>query len=86
MLEISDYYNFNKSGVGVLLLDSSKAFDGFNYCKLFNELLKRNISPLCHGYYCYVHNSVIAYTLIPCSFMVESSRVENSVAHGYKNI
>ena len=42
MLEIIDYYNFNKSDVGVLLLDASKAFD----CKLFNELLKRNISPV----------------------------------------
>ena len=44
MLEIIDYYNFNKSGVGVLLIDASKAFDGVNYCKLFNELLKRNHS------------------------------------------
>ena len=25
---------------------SSKAFDRVNYCKLFNELLKRNISPV----------------------------------------
>ena len=46
MLEIIDYYNFNKSDVGVLLLDASKAFDKVNYCKLFNELLKRNISPV----------------------------------------
>ena len=46
MLEIIDYYNFNKSDVGVLLLDASKAFDRVNYCKLFNELLKRNISPV----------------------------------------
>ena len=33
MLEIIDYYNFNKSDVGVLLLDASKAFDRVNYCK-----------------------------------------------------
>ena len=46
MLEIIDYYNFNKSDVGVLLLYASKAFDRVNYCKLFNELLKRNISPV----------------------------------------
>ena len=41
-----DNYNFNKFGVGVLLLDASKAFDRVNYCKLSNELLKRNISPM----------------------------------------
>ena len=46
MLEIIDYYNFNKSDVGVLLLDASKAFDSVNYCKLFNDLLKHNISPV----------------------------------------
>ena len=46
MLDIIDYYNFNKSDVGVLLLDASKDFDRVNYCKLFNELLKRNIFPV----------------------------------------
>ena len=46
MLEIIDCYNFNKSSVSVLLLDASKAFDRVNYCKLSNELLKRNISPV----------------------------------------
>ena len=46
MLEIIAYYNFNKSDVGVLLLDASKDFDIVNYCKLFNEILKRNISPV----------------------------------------
>ena len=46
MLEINDYYNFSISDLGVLLLDASKAFDRVNYCKLFNELLKRNISPV----------------------------------------
>ena len=46
MLEIIDYYNFNKSDVVVLLLDASQAFDRVNYCKLFIELLKRNISPV----------------------------------------
>ena len=30
----------------VLLLDASKAFDRINYCKLFTDLLKRDVSPL----------------------------------------
>ena len=28
------------------MLDASKAFDRVNYCKLFRELLKREMSPL----------------------------------------
>ena len=43
MLEVIDYYNVNKSSVCSLQLDASKAFDRVNYCKLFTELLKRNI-------------------------------------------
>ena len=39
-----NYYKFNKSNVFVLMLDAGKAFDRVNYCKLFNELLKRDIS------------------------------------------
>ena len=46
MLEVIDYYNFNRSNVYVLMLDASKAVDSVNYRKLFNELLKRDISPL----------------------------------------
>ena len=46
MLEVIDYYNVNKSSVCSLQLDASKAFDRVNYCKLFVELLKRNICPL----------------------------------------
>ena len=46
MLEVIDYYNVNKSSVCSLQLDASKAFDRVNYCKLFAELLKRNICPL----------------------------------------
>ena len=46
MLETVNYYNFNKSNVFVLMLDSRKAFDIVNYCKLFNELLKRGMSPI----------------------------------------
>ncbi len=30
----------------VIFLDASKAFDCVQYCKLFNELVNRNISPL----------------------------------------
>ena len=47
MLETVNYYNFNKSNVFVLILDASKAFDRVNYCKLFGELLKRDISRNC---------------------------------------
>ena len=46
ILETVNYkYNFNKSNVFVLMLDASRAFDRVNYCKLFNGLLKRDISP-----------------------------------------
>ena len=44
ILKTINYYNFNKSNVFVLMLDASNAFDRVNYCKLFNELLKRHIS------------------------------------------
>ena len=46
MLVTVNYYNFNQSNVFVLMLDASKAFDKVNYCKLFNVLLKRDISPI----------------------------------------
>ena len=46
MLETIDHYNFIKSNACVLMLDASKAFDQVNYCKLFRELLKREMSPL----------------------------------------
>ena len=46
MIETVNYYNFNKSNVFVLILDASKAFDRVNYCKLFRELLKHDISPI----------------------------------------
>ena len=35
MLEMVNYFNFNKSNVFVSMLDASKAFDRVNYCKLF---------------------------------------------------
>ena len=46
MLETIDHYNFMKSNAFVLMLDASKAFDRVNYCKLFRELSKREMSPL----------------------------------------
>ena len=46
MLEVIDYYNVDKSSVCSLQLDATKALDRVNYCKLFAELLKRNICPL----------------------------------------
>ena len=50
MLEIIDYYIFNKSSVNVLMLDVSKAFDRVNYCKLFATLLKWDYPQLFKGY------------------------------------
>ena len=44
MLETVNYYNFNKSNI--FMLDTSKAFDMVNDCKLFGELLKRDISTI----------------------------------------
>ena len=57
MLETVNYYNFNKSNVFVLMLDASKAFDRFNYCKLFGELLKRDISPIVLRLLLYMYTS-----------------------------
>ncbi len=44
--ETVSYYNFNHTNVYAVFLDASKAFDRVQYCKLFNELVNRNISPL----------------------------------------
>ena len=38
LLEIVDYYNYNKSDVFVIMFDASKAFDRVKYCKPCNEL------------------------------------------------
>ena len=58
MLETVNYYNFNKSNVFVLnILDASKAFDMVNYCKLFGELLKRDISPIVLRLLLYMYTS-----------------------------
>ena len=57
MLETVNYHNFNKSNVFVLILDASKAFDRVNYCKLFGELLKRDISPFVLRLLLYMYTS-----------------------------
>ena len=57
MLETVNYYNFNKSNVFVLMLDASKAFDIVNYCKLFRELLNRDISPIVLRLLLYMYTS-----------------------------
>ena len=39
------------------MLDASKAFDIVNYCKLFNELLMRDISPFVVRLLVYMYTS-----------------------------
>ncbi len=41
--EIINYYNFKKTNIHMLFLDTSKAFDRVRYCKLFKCLLKHNL-------------------------------------------
>ncbi len=42
-----NYYNYKRLNVYVLFLDNAtKVFDRVKYCKLFNELCKRKMSPL----------------------------------------
>ena len=40
-----------------LFVDASKAFDRVTYCKLFNELLKRDISPIVLRLLLYMYTS-----------------------------
>ncbi len=44
--ETVSYYNFNHTNVYAVFLDVSKVFDRVQYCKVFNELVNHNISPL----------------------------------------
>ena len=46
MMETISNVNANGSNVYAIMLDTSKAFDRVNYCKLFRVLLKRQVSPL----------------------------------------
>ena len=57
MLEAVNYYNLNKSNIFVLILDVRKAFDRGHYCKLFNELLKHDISPIVLRLLLYMYTS-----------------------------
>jgi hypothetical protein len=41
--EMLTYYTTNDSPVYCIMLDATKAFDRVDYCKLFRELLKRNL-------------------------------------------
>ena len=76
-LEIIDDYNYNKSDVFVLMLDVSKAFDRVRYCKLFNELLDRDISPVLHRIYMYMNQTlkVLWCQLIVLKYIMVSSKV-----------
>ncbi len=44
--ETISHYNFSPPNVHVLMFDASKAFDRIKYCKLFEQLLAYNMSPL----------------------------------------
>ena len=44
LLDSIDNYNYNNSSV--LLLDANKVIYRVTYCKLFTDLLKRDVSPL----------------------------------------
>ena len=44
--ETISYYNFHGSSVHVLLLDATKAFGRGKFCKLFYELIRRELSPV----------------------------------------
>ena len=57
MLEMVNYYNLNKSNVFVCILDASEAFNRVNYCKLVEELLKRDISPIALRLLLYMYTS-----------------------------
>ena len=57
MLYPVNCHTFNTSNVFVLMLDASKAFDRVNYCKLYRELLKRDISPIVLRLLLYMYTS-----------------------------
>ncbi len=46
MNETINYYNYNTSNVYVVFLDATMVFVRVKYCKLFNQLCKRKMSPL----------------------------------------
>ena len=81
MPETIDHYNFMKSNAFVLMLDASKAFDRVNYCKLFRELLKREMSPLVLRLLLYMYTNQ-TLRVIWGSVMSESFTVMNGVKQG----
>ena len=44
--ECISYYNVNNSTVYCTMLDATKAFDRVEYCKLFRQLMSRNLPPI----------------------------------------
>ena len=81
LLENVDYYNYNKSDVFVLMLGVSKAFDSVRYCKLFNELLERDISPVVLRILIYMYmNQTLRVQW--CQTLTSSFKVGNGVKKG----
>ena len=70
-----------KSNAFVLMLDASKAFDRVNYCKLFRELLKREMSPLVLRLLLYMYTNQTLRVKWG-SVMSESFTVMNGVKQG----
>ena len=63
------------------MLDASKAFDGVRYCKLFNELLERNISPVVLRILIYIYmNQTLRVQW--CQTLTCSFKVCNGVKQG----
>ena len=70
-----------KSNAFVLMLDASKAFDRVNYCKLFRELLKREMSPLVLRLLLFMYTNQTLRVKWG-SVMLESFTVMNEVKQG----
>ena len=63
------------------MLDASKAFDRVRYCKLFNELLERNISPVVLRILIYMYmNQTLRVQW--CQTLTSSFKVCNGVKQG----
>ena len=71
-----------KSNAFVLMLDASKVFDRVNYCKLFRELLKREMSPLVLRLLLFMYYTNQTLRVKWGSFMSESFTVMNGVKQG----
>ena len=71
-----------KSNAFVLILDASKAFDRVNHCKLFRELLQREMSPLVLRLLLFICIHVRYIRVKWGSVMTESFTVMNVVKQG----